>query len=41
MEVLVDAEIVSPRQLESLMREADELISIIVASVKTIKRRRR
>ena len=40
MELLIDAEIVPARRLQSLMQEADELIAMAVASVRTIKRRR-
>jgi four helix bundle protein len=40
LEVLVDAEIVPLRGVEPLMQEANELIAILVTSVKTIKRRR-
>jgi four helix bundle protein len=41
MELLVEAEIVSPRRLQPLHDEADELMAILVSSVKTIKARRR
>src|SRR2546423_459699 len=41
LELLADAEIVSARRLQPLLAEADELIAILVTSVKTIKRRRR
>src|SRR5436190_23261659 len=40
LELLADAGIVSARRLAPLMGEANELISILVTSVKTIKRRR-
>ena len=40
MELLVEAEIVHERHLQPLMSEADELIAMCVASVRTIKRRR-
>ena len=40
MELLIDAEIVPARRLQPLMQEADELIAMAVASVRTIKRRR-
>ena len=40
MELLIDAEIVPARCLQPLMQEADELIAMAVASVRTIKRRR-
>ena len=38
MELLIEAEIVEPAKLESLMNEADELLSITVASINTAKR---
>ena len=41
LELLVEAEIVKARRLQPLMIEANEIISILVASVRTIKRRRR
>ena len=41
MELLVAYEIVGPRKLAPLMREADELTAIFVASVKKLKARRR
>src|SRR4051794_35002085 len=37
LELLIEAEIVRPKRLESLMAEANEIIAILVASVKTIK----
>ncbi len=37
MELLTDNGLVKPKRLESLMREADELLSIIVASAKTVR----
>ncbi len=40
MELLIDAGIVPARRLQPLMQEADELIAMAVASVRTIKRRR-
>ena len=40
-ELLVDSGIVKAESLADLMKEADELIAILVASVKTIKARRR
>jgi four helix bundle protein len=40
MELLIETEIISERRLQPLMREADELIAMTVASVRTIKRRR-
>ena len=39
MELLIEAEIVPAARLQPLMQEADELISMGVASVRTIKRR--
>ena len=41
LELLAEEEIVSARRLSPLMEEADELIAILVTSVRTIKRRRR
>jgi four helix bundle protein len=41
LELLVEAEIVAAKRLEALMQEVDELTAIIVASVKTVKSRRR
>src|SRR6266487_1155243 len=41
MELLIDSEIVRRRRLEPLIAEANEIIAILVTSVKTIKRRRR
>jgi len=41
IELLIEAEIVSAQRLEPLLQEANELLSILVASVQTIKRRRR
>lgn len=41
MELLIEAEITSREQLEPLMQEADELIAMAVASVRTIKQRKR
>ena len=40
MELLIDVEVVSAKRLQPLMQEADELIAMAVASVRTIKRRR-
>ena len=40
MELLIEAEIVTGPRLQPLMQEADELIAMAVASVRTIKRRR-
>src|SRR5881396_2233893 len=41
LELLVEAEIVKAGRLQPLMVEANEIISILVASVRTFKRRRR
>jgi four helix bundle protein len=38
LEVAVEAEIVKPERAKTLLREADELTSIFVASLKTAKR---
>ena len=40
LELLTDSGIVKPKLLSDLMQEADELTAILVASVKTIKKRR-
>ena len=40
MEILVESGILSQRNVENLMKEADELAAILVASVKTVKERR-
>lgn len=40
MELLIGADIVDPKRLDPLMREADELIAMAVTAVRTIKRRR-
>ena len=39
MELLIEAEIVKLVQLEPLMKEADELLAITVASINTAKKR--
>ena len=39
LELLIEAEIVNPKRLEPLLTEIDELIAIIVTSVRTMKRR--
>src|SRR6266568_3907532 len=39
LELLIEAEIVRPKRLQPLLTEIDELIAIIVTSVKTMKRR--
>ena len=41
MELLIEAEIVKLDSLESLMKEADEILAITVASINTAKRRNR
>jgi four helix bundle protein len=38
MELLIDAELVRRERLRELMAEADELVSIIIASIKTARR---
>ena len=40
-ELLIEAEIISPKRLQPLMDEANELMAILVTSVRTVKRRRR
>ena len=39
MELLVDSGILSSKNVENLLKEADELAAILVASVKTVKKR--
>jgi four helix bundle protein len=41
MELLIEAGIVKPENLESLMKEGDELLAITVASINTAKRSRK
>src|SRR4051794_39186367 len=41
MQMLVEAEIVSPDRLGDLMKEADEIIAIVVSSIKTARRNSR
>ncbi len=41
LELLTDAKIVSAARLGALLTEANELLSILVTSVRTIKRRKR
>jgi four helix bundle protein len=41
MELLIESEIAPAARLQPLMAEADELIAMGVAAVRTIKRRRR
>ena len=40
MELLVEGEIIKEKLLENLMNEADQILSIIVSSIKTIKEKR-
>ena len=40
MELLIEAGIVESGKLESLMKEADEILAITVASINTAKRNR-
>ncbi len=40
MEILVESGILSQRNVENLLKEADELAAILVASVKTVKEMR-
>ncbi len=39
MELLVDNGLIKPKLLENLMHEANELLAIIIASAKTVRRR--
>jgi len=39
LNLLIDGDIVKKEKLSSLCQEADELVAILVASVKTVKRR--
>jgi four helix bundle protein len=41
LELLIEAKIVSPDLLTALMEEINELIAILIASIKTVKRRRK
>ena len=41
MELLIEAEIVKLNRLESLMKEADEILAITVSSINTAKKRNR
>jgi len=41
MELLIEDKIVAPAKLEPLMKEADELLSITIASINTAKKRSR
>jgi four helix bundle protein len=38
MELLIDTGIVKPKRIADLMSEADEILAIVVASIKTAKR---
>ncbi len=38
MELLIESRLVRPELLASLIKEADELVSIVVSSIKTAKR---
>ncbi|ODS34203.1 MAG: hypothetical protein SCARUB_00679 [Candidatus Scalindua rubra] len=38
MEILIEAGIAEPKKLESLMNEANELLAITVASIKTARK---
>ena len=40
MELLVEGEIIKEKLLENLMNEADQILSIIVSSIKTVKEKR-
>ena len=40
MELLIEGEIIKEKLLENLMNEADQILSIIVSSIKTIKEKR-
>ena len=40
MELLIESNIVEPKRLEFVMKEADELIAMAVTAVRTIKSRR-
>ena len=40
MEMLIEARIVESGKLESLMKEADEILAITVSSIKTIRKNR-
>ncbi len=39
MELLIDTGIVNPKRIAGLMTEADQILSIVIASIKTAKRR--
>jgi four helix bundle protein len=40
LELLVEAELVQPTQIESIHKETDEILSMTVASIKTLRNRR-
>ncbi len=40
MELLIEGEIIKEKLLENLMNEADQILSIIVSSIKTVKEKR-
>ncbi len=40
MELLVEAQVVTPDKVEPLMRESDELLAITVSSIKTARARK-
>ncbi len=37
LEILVEAEIVSEKRLEELMKETDEIVAMVVSSIKTLR----
>jgi hypothetical protein len=39
MELLIEAELMSDKKLASLMSEGNEILAMIVASIKTLRRR--
>ena len=39
MELLIEAHVVAEEELKALMKEADEILAIIVSSIKTARRR--
>ena len=41
MELLIVAEIVKPKKLEPLMKEADEIVAIAVSSIITARKRKK
>jgi hypothetical protein len=38
--ILVDAEVVPPKRLESLLLETDQIVAMTVASIKTLRSKR-